>query len=410
MRKRIGAFGLAAALLLTLICPALAANGKAEFVVTSPSSVKAGETFTVTVELKDNPGFNSLGFTLTYDQKQMTCTAADGGALLKSMLYVANPTAPDGAAVAAASVETVVGDGVMGTFTFTAKSDLNGPAFDLTELVFADEYGDPLPYETVNAMEQSGSGTGTGGQTTDPAPSDPGGQTTDPAPVPPGGQTDPTPVDPENPAPTDPTPTDPEVPGGQTDPVPASDISFIDTAGHWGEANIRRAAQLGLFKGYPDGSFGPNLDVTRGQYVTVLYRMAGSPAVSGETPFTDIAGQSREFQNAIAWAFEKGYVNGKTADTFDPAGNVTRQEAMKILFGYAGGVSGMEVMLYSAYDAAFTDSDELASWGKAPMYWGIYKSIISGTSETTLSPRSSATRAQLATILVRYVDQTANKT
>lgn len=397
MKKRIGALGLAAVLLLTLICPALAANGKAEFVVNAPASVKAGESFTVTVELKDNPGFNAFGFTLTYDQEQITCTGADGGAVVKAMLYVANPTGPDGSTVTGASVETVKGDGIMGTFTFTAKSDLNELTFGLTEMVFVDEYGDPLPYEIVNVKGQSDSGTGTGGGTS----TTPSGQTTAPTPVTPGGTTDPSPVDP---TPVDPTPTDP------TDPTPAAAAGFSDTAGHWGEAVIKRAAELGLFKGYPDGSFGPNRNVTRGQFITVLYRMAGSPAVSGQTPFADIASQSEEFRNAIAWGYEKGYINGKSADIFDPSGNVTRQEAMKMLFGYAGGVPGMEAMLYGTYDAAFTDSGEIAAWAREAMYWGYYKAIISGTGESTLSPRSSATRAQLAAILVRYLDTAEKQT
>ena len=396
MRKRIGAIGLTAVLLLTLICPDLAANGKAEFVINGPSSVKAGENFTVTVELRDNPGFNAIGFTLTYNEDQMTCTNAVEGELMDGMLSVANPGASEGAIVTGASLETMAGDGTVGYFVFTAKSDLTEPTFKLTEIVLSDAQAEAIPYQVSNATGQSG----TGGQTTDPKPTDPDN---------PGGQTDPAPTDPEDPGQTDPTPAGPEDPG-QTEPVPAPEISFNDTAGHWGEAVIKRAAELGLFKGYPDGSFGPNRNVTRAQYVTVLYRMAGSPAVSGPAPFTDIAGQSQEFQNAIAWGYEKGYVNGKSADTFDPGGDVTRQEAMKILFGYAGGVSGMETAFTTTYDATFTDSGEIADWAKAAMYWGYYKAIISGTSETTLSPRSSATRAQLAAILVRYLDTVENQT
>jgi hypothetical protein len=191
---------------------------------------------------------------------------------------------------------------------------------------------------------------------------------------------------------------------------PVKAITFTDTKDHWAESFISRASELGLFNGYPDGSFLPDQNVTRAQYVTVLYRMAGSPAVAAEAPFTDIAGQSQEFRTAIAWGYENGYLNGKGEGVFDPNGPVTRQEAMKILFGYSGGVSGMELMFTADYDAGFADSAELASWGKAPMYWGVFNSIISGTGDNMLSPQGTATRAQLAKILTVYYDrQNKNK-
>ena len=79
---------------------------------------------------------------------------------------------------------------------------------------------------------------------------------------------------------------------------------------------------------------------------------------------------------------------------------------MKILFFLAGGVSGGETMLTSIYDDTFTDSGEIASWAKQAMYWGVYQELISGTTATTLSPAGTATRAQLAKILVSYVDKT----
>ena len=404
MRKRIGALGLAAALLLTLICPALAANGKAEFVVNAPASVKAGETFTVTVELRDNPGFSSLQFTVPYDSDVLDCTRVSSGAVLRDMLNATNPTANGGAKLAAAGSEEVTQDGQVAKLTFTAKADIGELQFELKDITFAGLDGAALPYSITGTGETAPASqdpTPADPSSTDPAPADPGGQTTDPTPADPGGQTtDPTPADPggqtTDPAPVDPTPADPQ---------PAEQIGFTDTAGHWAEAYIIRAAEMGLFKGYPDGSFGPNRNVTRAQFVTVLYRMAGSPAVSAPAPFTDIADLSQEFRDAIAWGYEKGFVNGRSADTFDPNGNVTRQEAMKILFGYDGGESGMEAMFTAIYDASFTDSGEIADWAKTAMYWGVYETIISGTSDTTLSPQGTATRAQLAKILTVYIDR-----
>ena len=377
MRKRIGALGLSAVLLLAMICPALAAG--TTFVVKGPDQApRKGETFTVTVELENNPGFNVIQFILTYDRSKMTCNEAETGEVMGSMMAVSNPSNPEGAIIAGASVRPLTGDGIIGKFTFEAESDLDNTELGLAGIEFGGRGGDPIPYrvEILGAKEAEGGAT-----TSNPS-------ETDSEPIP---EPDPQPQ---------PTP-------GESDfqPQPVEAIVFNDTKGHWGESFIARAAELGFFKGYPDGSFQPNLAVTRAQYVTVLYRMAGSPAVSTEAPFTDIAGQSQEFRTAIAWGYENGYLNGKGEGVFDPTGPVTRQEAMKILFGYNGGVSGAEAMFTATYDQSFSDSDQLAVWGKPAMYWGIFKSIISGTSETTLSPQGTATRAQLAKILTVYYDQ-----
>ena len=185
-------------------------------------------------------------------------------------------------------------------------------------------------------------------------------------------------------------------------------LTFTDLEGHWGKADVLRAAELGLFNGYADGRFGPDDNITRAQFVTVLWRMAGSPATDGKTPFADIAGQSAEFRSAIAWGYQKGYVNGVSDTAFNPTGNLTREAAMKILFLYSGGVSGMEMLFTSVYDSQYSDSGKISAWAKAPMYWGIYNCLISGTSETTLSPGTPATRAQLAKILVQYIDKNTN--
>ena len=133
--------------------------------------------------------------------------------------------------------------------------------------------------------------------------------------------------------------------------------------------------------------------------------MAGTPAPAGMAPFADITTQSEEFKSAISWAYEKGYVNGTSPDTFEPNASLTREAAMKILFGYAGAQSGMEMMFTGIYDEAFNDSADISAWAKEPMYWGVYKSIISGTGEGQLSPKGTATRAQLAKILIEFTEK-----
>ena len=351
IRKRIISTFLAAVLLLTL-CSGAAASG-AEFLITAPvDGVSAGETFTVSVELNDNPGFCSVQFTLAYDASQMECTGAETGPLLSGVMAVTNAEAPDGAYIAAATLDAVKGDGVLGTVTFRAKKALTSYDLSLTGAKLTELTGAVIP----TAVRQNTS------------------------------------VQPQ----TEPTvPTEPAAPA----------VSFTDTKGHWAESCIEQAVEKKLFNGYPDGSFRPDTKVTRAQFITVIWRMAGSPATQARTPFTDIVAQSAEFRTAIAWGYEKGLINGNTATTFNPAGVLTREAAMKILFFYSGGVSGTEMMFTGIYDANYTDSAQISSWAKAPMYWGVYNEILSGTSKTTLSPKGTATRAQLAKILIGYLDK-----
>ena len=180
--------------------------------------------------------------------------------------------------------------------------------------------------------------------------------------------------------------------------------SFPDVTGHWAEEFVEKAASLGLFKGDSDGNFRPDDHVTRAQFITVLWRMAGAPEVQNEAPFEDIQNQSAEFQTAIAWGYVNGYVSGISEKTFDPDGSLTREAGMKILHSYSGGAVGSEILLYSIYDGLLTDSKEISQWAKQSVYWGIYNKLISGTSEITVSPKGTATRAQLAKILVNYYD------
>ena len=194
---------------------------------------------------------------------------------------------------------------------------------------------------------------------------------------------------------------------GSTDDA-ASPV-FTDTAGIWAEAEIAEAARRDLFHGYADGSFRPNNPVTRGQYVLVLWNLAGRPAPNPEPgktpPFRDLEGLSNEFRNAITWAWENGYVNGTAPDIFSSGGLLTRQAAMKILFGFNGGVSGTEIMLGGAYDSIFTDSASLSDWAREGVWWAVYHGILKGVNASTLNPRGGLTRAQLAAIMVRYTDR-----
>ena len=364
---------LLAALLLALALPALAAD--TEVRVTGPEAAPgAGDSFDLTLELRGNPGCCLIDVQLDFPADAVQCTGIDEGPVLQEMLSVTNPAAPTGAIVTGIRASLLHKDGVIAVLHFTALRELDGTEFTLRELTVGDFDGAPLPL-TVQGPGPFGAQP----ETSEPP------ETTQP------------------PQETEPPETTEQPVSPTQEPQSAPD--FPDIAGHWGEDSIRRAAELGLFRGYADGSFGPDKPVTRAQFLTVLYRLAGSPTVKGVTAFEDVGMLPAEFRFAIAWGHAQGYVQGRSDTIFDPGAAITRQEAMKVLFAMDGGQSGAEALFTAFYEDAYTDSGSIADWARPAMYWGVYHGLITGTSKTTLSPRSPASRAQLARILVNYVDK-----
>ena len=125
---------------------------------------------------------------------------------------------------------------------------------------------------------------------------------------------------------------------------------------------------------------------------------------AAEPGFTDLAGCNSDFRAAIAWAAEKGITTGVTATAFQPDRAIDRQQAMAILFRYSG-VSGMESLLTGVYDSQFKDSGDIAPALKPGVYWAVYQGVVGGVTQDTLAPRSTATRAQIAVILVRFAEK-----
>lgn len=156
-------------------------------------------------------------------------------------------------------------------------------------------------------------------------------------------------------------------------------------------------------KGYMDGMsstrFGGELNTTRGQIVTILWRLTGEPRATKRNPFTDVS-SSQYYYDAISWAYDAGVVDGFDARTFKPDQNVTREQLAAILYRYAKymnlSTSG------SAYLAKYRDADKIANWAYDAMAWANYRGLINGTSATRIDPKGYATRAQIAAILHRF--------
>ncbi len=187
-------------------------------------------------------------------------------------------------------------------------------------------------------------------------------------------------------------------------PVRAEEtFAFSDIKGHWAEMFITESVKEGLFFGDADGRFNPDADITRAQFITVLWRMAGCPDAGTELPFLDTENQLPEFRKAISWGYENGYMKGISDTEFQPEATLTREEGIKIIHSYSGGNIGGEFQFYAIYEGLLKDSSEISDWAKSSVYWGIYNKLISGIAEMTISPKGTITRAQLARILVSYL-------
>ncbi len=184
-----------------------------------------------------------------------------------------------------------------------------------------------------------------------------------------------------------------------TTPQQPTDLPFTDVqAGVWYADAVKYVFEQGLMSGISAQQFGPDSTVTRGQVVTILWRLAGSPTVSGKT-FTDVSA-SVWYADAVAWASANGVVSGYESGLFGPEDQVTREQLAAILYRYAL-ISGKDTEK-TADLSGYTDSVTISTWAPQAVKWAVGSGLISGTGATTLSPRGTATRAQIAVILQNY--------
>ena len=180
---------------------------------------------------------------------------------------------------------------------------------------------------------------------------------------------------------------------------------FKDIAGHWAQQSICYVVERDIMNGLDleKGVFGPNENVTRGMVVTVLHRLEGAPAPKQAAKFTDL--KQDWYRDAVAWAAENGIAKGRSDAVFDPDTAVTRAELVTFLMRYAQfkgeDVSGRDDL------KQFTDRGAVPSWALDAMQWAVKAGVVNGVTTTTLVPRGTANRAQLATVLYRMMQKGA---
>lgn len=156
-----------------------------------------------------------------------------------------------------------------------------------------------------------------------------------------------------------------------------------------------------MMNGMSAGMFVPERNTTRAEFVTVLYRLEGQPAVSGSTPFTDVKSGSW-YEKAVAWAYQNDVVKGMSATKFDPNANITREQMVTMLQRYASRVGDCTGSA-SALNA-FSDGSKVSSWAKEAMQWAVETGTIKGMSPTALVPQGLVTRVQIAALMNQFCE------
>ncbi len=195
----------------------------------------------------------------------------------------------------------------------------------------------------------------------------------------------------------------------KTETIPATgsvDVTqmFTDVEKNWAYPGIQYCVTHGIMGGMGNGTFAPTGTTTRAQIVQILYNLEGTPAVSGTTPFTDLT--ANWYKPAILWAYQNNVVAGKSPTTFDPEGPVTREQIAVILTQYMFHVLKMERTWTPADLSAFPDGANVSRWAKEAMQDAVALGLINGTKASDdkvyLDPQGSATRQQVATILMNF--------
>ena len=182
---------------------------------------------------------------------------------------------------------------------------------------------------------------------------------------------------------------------------------FVDVnPKEWYHLSVDYAVKNGLFGGTSANTFEPETAMTRAMLVTVLWRYEGQPK-GYENTFVDVNAKSGSWYiDAVAWAAANNIVGGIGDGKFDPEGKITREQMATILFRYANW-KGIDTSKRGDLNA-FPDGGKTASWAKEAMQWTVAEKIIGG-SDGKLLPQGSATRAQVATILMRFIENIVNK-
>lgn len=391
--------------------------------VPGADSFEVGDQVTVELVATASQAVTDGVLVLQYDRNALDYVSAQQGSAWTNSgrLVLEDNGTQDGQVLLAFAAENqAVTNGILFTVTFTTQrtgsvtislgsgSYLTGVSGDLSASVEINVGGDgqvtPGPTPTQSPADPSNPGT-----TNPPAvPSNPGTSNPPVTPTQPG-----TSNPPEEPDASDP-PVTPTLPGGGTllPPVTPSQppeqpeqpeqptVEFVDVEiGSWYYENVVYVVGNGLMLGVSDTVFAPDDGTTRGMLVTILYRLAGSPAVSGSMDFTDIQDDAY-YRDAVLWAVREGITVGVSDTSFAPDDMISREQLVTLLYRYAQ-AAGRDTTARVELDS-FRDADQISGFARDAMAWAVAEGIIQGGSDSMILPGEEASRAQIAAIIQRF--------
>lgn len=176
--------------------------------------------------------------------------------------------------------------------------------------------------------------------------------------------------------------------------------SFSDTADHWASSSVDFVSSHELFQGVGESAFAPDLSMTRGMLVTVLYRLEGDLKPSDGVLFTDVTSDTW-YTDAVVWAAKNGVSTGVSQTSFAPEADITREQLAAMLFRYA------QTLGYEAptEDTAlpYADAASVSPWAQTAVRWMTQSGLLTGRADGRMDPQGAATRAEVATVLTRFV-------
>lgn len=179
-------------------------------------------------------------------------------------------------------------------------------------------------------------------------------------------------------------------------------VAFSDIENHWAYDNILSAVNMGLFTGVSDTEFAPNNTATRAMFVTVLGRLAGvGTSKTGDNKFTDVKNNDY-FYPYVMWAVENGVVSGLSHSKFGSSSNITREQMAVMLYNFA---KNQNIELSKIYSGSnFKDTDKISSWAVESVNALAKAGILNGRDNGNFDPKGTATRAEIATMFVKFID------
>ena len=204
---------------------------------------------------------------------------------------------------------------------------------------------------------------------------------------------------------TPPTPQPPESsdPSEPDKPITPEHHSFSDVPTNtWYSDAVQYVFERGLMVGVSETAFNPNASTTRGQLVTILYRMEGSPSINSINRFSDVL-ENQWYSDAIKWATVNGIIGGYGNGKFGPEDSITREQLIVVLYRYLN-LKNIDTSR-STDMSVFSDYQQISEYAYSAMQWAVAEGLVCGTSASTVTPVGNSTRAQLAVILQRLCEK-----